>query len=115
MRSPPSGCGTCRKGALLDIFLTIPPDKLASHAGLLRLIVGTLLVTIMRRQEIPEQRTLMLVDEAAQLGRELGPSPTASTLTRGYGLQLVTAWQDVAQIKGRYKTDWPMILNNSVP
>lgn len=100
-------------GAPLDIFLTIPPDKVISHAGLLRMIVGILLTTIMRRTELPDQRTVMIVDEAAQLGKEFAPLLTASTLMRGYGLQLVTAWQDLAQIKSRYKTDWATILNNS--
>ncbi len=102
-----------RDGAPLDIFLTIPPEKVISHAGLLRLIVGTLTTTILRRTEMPEQRTLMIVDEAAQLGREFAPLLTASTLMRGYGLQLVTAWQDLAQMKSRYKADWPTLLNNS--
>ena len=100
-------------GAPLDIFITIPPEKVISHAGLLRMIVGILLTTIMRRTEIPEHPTVMVIDEAAQLGREFAPLLTASTLMRGYGLQLVTAWQDLAQIKSRYKTDWATILNNS--
>ena len=54
-------------GAPIDIFVTIPPEKVISHAGLLRMIVGILLTTIMRRTEIPEQRTVMIIDEAAQL------------------------------------------------
>lgn len=100
-------------GAPLDIFIVIPPEKMISHAGFLRVVVGTLLSAIMRRTRIPERRTLMVVDEAAHLGKEFGPFLTATTLLRGYGLQLVSAWQDVAQIKGRYKHDWQTILNNS--
>ena len=101
------------EGAPLDIFIVVPPDKVISHAGLLRVLVGTLLTTIMRRTEIPEQRTLMIVDEAAQLGKDFAPLLTATTLLRGYGLRLVTAWQDLAQIKSRYEQDWQTILNNS--
>lgn len=41
------------------------------------------------------------------------PLLLAATLLRGYGLKLVTAWQDIAQIKSRYKHDWQTILNNS--
>ena len=100
-------------GAPLDIFLVLPPEKVISHAGLLRVIIGTLLITIMRRTVIPAHRTLMVIDEAAQLGKEFAPLLTASTLMRGYGLKLVTAWQDLAQIKSRYKNDWQTILNNS--
>ncbi len=102
-----------RDGAPLDIFIVIPPEKVISHAGLLRMLIGTLLTTIMRRSEIPDQRTLMIVDEAAQLGKEFAPLLTATTLMRGYGLRLVTAWQDLAQIKSRYEIDWPTLLNNS--
>ena len=102
-----------RDGAPLDIFVVIPPEKVISHAGLLRMLVGSLVTTILRRTEIPDRRTLMVLDEAAQLGKEFAPLLTASTLMRGYGLQLVTAWQDLAQIKSRYKTDWATILNNS--
>ncbi len=55
----------------------------------------------------------MLLDECAQLGEQFEPVLTATTLLRGYGLQLVTVWQDFAQIKSRYPKDWPTILNNS--
>ena len=101
------------EGAPLDIFIVVPPEKVVSHAGLIRVLIGTLLTTIMRRTEIPDQRTLMIIDEAAQLGKDFAPLLTASTLMRGYGLRLVTAWQDLAQIKTRYETDWRTILNNS--
>lgn len=100
-------------GAPLDVFITIPPEKVISHAGLLRLLVGTLITAILRRREIPERQTTFLIDEAAQLGKGFGPLLTASTLMRGFGLQLVSVWQDVAQIKGRYPDDWRTILNNS--
>ena len=100
-------------GALIDVFLVIPPEKLVSHSGLLRLIVGTVLTTIMRRRKAPAQKTLMLVDEAAQLGSQFEPILTAATLLRGFGLRLVTVWQDLMQIKSRYRDDWGTILNNS--
>jgi type IV secretion system protein VirD4 len=100
-------------GAPLDIFLVLPPEKLASHACFLRLIVGTVLTAIMQRRQPPAQRTLFIVDEAAQLGEKFEPILTATTLLRGFGLQLITVWQDMAQIKSRYKEDWATILNNS--
>ena len=57
------------RGDKLDLFLIFPPDKLESHRALLRLLVGTLLVVLMRRTRIPAERTLLLIDEAAQLGK----------------------------------------------
>ena len=90
----------------------MPPEKLTSHRCLLRVWVGVLLTTIMRRKRIPKQRTLFVLDEAAQLGT-FDPLVSATTLLRGFGLQLVMVWQDLAQIKSRYPADWATIVNNS--
>ena len=38
-------------GKPLSIYIVIPPDKLESHKALLRLWVGTLLTTVMRRTD----------------------------------------------------------------
>jgi type IV secretion system protein VirD4 len=99
-------------GRPLTVYLVIPPEKLKSHRSLLRLWVGTLLTAIMRRRVVPEHRTLFVLDEAAQLG-PFEPLLTAATLLRGYGLQLITIWQDLSQIKSRYPQDWMTVLNNS--
>ena len=99
-------------GKPLDIFICIPPEKLKSHRCLVRLWIGTLVTAIMRRSKIPLKRTLLVADEAAQLG-EFDLLLTACTLLRGYGLQLITAWQDLAQMRSRYKLDYPTILNNA--
>ncbi len=69
-------------GKPLDVFLCIPPEKLKSHKCLIRLWLGTLLTAIMRRKVVPAQRTLLVADEAAQLG-EFEPLLTACTLLRG--------------------------------
>ena len=100
------------EGKPLDVFICIPPEKIKSHKSLVRFWVGTLLTAIMRRTEIPAKQTLLIADEAAQLG-EFDLVLTACTLLRGYGLQLITAWQDVAQIRSRYKADYATILNNA--
>ncbi len=67
------------EGKPLDIFICIPPEKMKSHKCLVRLWVGTLLTAIMRRSEIPAKRTLLVADEAAQLG-EFDLVLTACTL-----------------------------------
>jgi type IV secretion system protein VirD4 len=99
-------------GDPLDIYLIFPPDKLDSHRGLLRLWLGTLLAVLLRRPQIPEQRTLLLLDEAAQLGT-LPQLRTALTLLRGYGVQVWSLWQDLSQLRLLYPLDWETILNNS--
>ena len=99
-------------GKPLSIYIVIPPDKLESHKALLRLWVGTLLTTIMRRTTMPRQRTLFLLDECAQLS-SLDSLRQAITLLRGSGLQTWTFWQDLSQLRQVYPNDWQTIVNNS--
>jgi type IV secretion system protein VirD4 len=100
------------RGDPMDIYLIFPPDKLDSHRALLRLWMGTLLAVLLRRRESTKSRTLLLIDEAAQLGA-LPHLRTALTLLRGFGVQVWTFWQDLSQLKHLYPNDWETILNNS--
>jgi type IV secretion system protein VirD4 len=99
-----------REGKPLTIYLVIPPDKLNSHAGLLRLWVGTLFEAIISRTEIPPLKTLFILDEAAQLGN-FKLLETIITLCRGYGVACWSFWQDLFQLKTNF-TNWPTLLNN---
>jgi type IV secretion system protein VirD4 len=100
------------EGKPLTIYIVIPPEKLESHRALLRLWVGTLLTAVVRRTTMPRQRTLFLIDEAAQLGT-LPILRQAITLLRGSGLQTWTFWQDLSQLRQCYPNDWQTIVNNS--
>lgn len=99
------------EGDPVSIYLVLPPDKLESHAGLLRLWIGTLIAVITRRTRRPKHATLMLIDEAAQLG-ELPQLRQAITLLRGYGVRVWTFWQDLSQMRNLYPADWETLLNN---
>ena len=96
----------------MTIYLVLPPEKLHSHRALLRLWVVTLLTVVMRRTRLPKQRTLFLLDEAAQLGA-LDLLPQAVSLLRGYGLQLWTFWQDLSQMMKLYPNNWESLVNNA--
>lgn len=96
----------------MTIYLVLPPEKLHSHRALLRLWVVTLLTVVMRRTRLPRQRTLFLLDEAAQLG-SLDLLPQAVSLLRGYGLQLWTFWQDLSQMMKLYPNNWEALVNNA--
>ena len=96
----------------MTIYLVLPPEKLHSHRALLRLWVVTLLTVVMRRTKLPKQRTLFLLDEAAQLG-SLDLLPQAVSLLRGYGLQLWTFWQDLSQMMKLYPNNWEALVNNA--
>jgi type IV secretion system protein VirD4 len=98
-------------GEPMTIYLILPPDKLRSHKAVLRLWVGTLLKAFMSRRCVPASRTLMVLDECAQLG-EFPPLEAAITLCAGYGLQCWTFWQDLAQVQSCYPSGWQTVLNN---
>jgi type IV secretion system protein VirD4 len=100
------------EGKPVTIYLVLPPEKLDSHKTVLRTWIVTLLTAVLRRQTLPENRTLFLVDEAAQLGN-MPLLKTAITLLRGYGLQVWTFWQDVGQIKTLYPNDWTTMVANA--
>jgi type IV secretion system protein VirD4 len=96
----------------MTIYLVLPPEKLLSHRALLRLWVVTLMTVVMRRTRLPKQRTLFLLDEAAQLG-SLDLLPQAVSLLRGYGLQVWTFWQDLSQLMKLYPSNWEALVNNA--
>jgi type IV secretion system protein VirD4 len=96
----------------MTIYLVLPPEKLLSHRGLMRLWVVTLMTVVMRRTRLPRQRTLFLLDEAAQLG-SLDLLPQAVSLLRGYGLQVWTFWQDLSQLMKLYPANWEAVVNNA--
>jgi type IV secretion system protein VirD4 len=101
-----------RDGAPLTIFMVLPPDKLASHAALLRLWLTIVIAMVIRRRVAPALPTLLLVDEAAQLG----PLPllrTAIVLLRASGLQTWTVWQDPSLLRRLYPADWECFLSNA--
>lgn len=103
---------TLVRGEPPDIFVILPPDKLRSHRAVLRLWIGVIMTALMRRPHIPALRTLVLLDEAAQLG-SLGVLRQAVTLLRGYGVQMWMFWQDLSQLRRLYPEDWPTLLNNA--
>jgi type IV secretion system protein VirD4 len=100
------------EGRPVTVYLVVPPEKLASHQGVLRLWVATLLGVVLRRKRLPRRRTLFLIDEAAQLG-PMDLLRQAVTLLRGYGMQVWTFWQDLSQLRQLYKRDWETLVANA--
>ncbi|TWU04525.1 type IV secretory system conjugative DNA transfer family protein [Stieleria varia] len=98
-------------GKPLSIYLIIPPDRLVSHRPLMKLWIGTLMKAILSRRHRPKLNTLLMIDEAAQLGN-FPLLETLMTLAAGYGVWVHTIWQDLSQLRGNYPTTWRTILNN---
>lgn len=95
----------------MTIYLVLPPHLLGTHGGLLRLWLSALFTALMRRRSRPARSTLLVLDEAAQLGT-FPPLRTAITLLRGYGLQTWSLWQDPSQLLELYPADWRCMVNN---
>jgi type IV secretion system protein VirD4 len=100
------------EGKPISIYLCIPPDKLTSHKALLRMWIAALLTTVLRREKCPEQKTLFILDECAQLGT-MPLLEQAVTMMRGYGLQVWTFWQDMEQVRYCYPNRHETLINNA--
>ncbi len=117
MRAAMSSPSTVNLGDLLEgkpmsIYLSLPIERMASHGVCLKLWLDLLLQVLMRRSTPPEIPTLVMVDEAAQLG----PSPAlkaVATYLRAHGVRLWTFWQDLSQLRSIYPGDWETLVNNT--
>lgn len=99
------------RGDPLSIYIVLPPHMLESHGRLLRIWISSLLGAITQRRARPKRPTLIILDEAAQLG-PLSQLRQAITLLRGYGVQTWSFWQDVSQLQALYPRDWQTMINN---
>lgn len=104
--------GRIREARPITIYLRVPPHMLSSHGKLLRIWLGTILMTVAERRARPAIPDLFLVDEAANLGY-LDELLTAASLLRGYGLRTWTFWQSLGQIEGIYGSRAAEIIDNA--
>ncbi len=100
-----------QSAARYTLYLVIPPNKLDSHAPLLRIWITALMYSIMERRVHAPHRTLFILDECANLG-QLDVLKKAVTLLRGYGLQVWMFFQDLAQLEFRYLLESETLINN---
>lgn len=99
-------------GHAITLYLVFPPHRLASHAGLIRLWLTMLTNRLAQRRNKPEVPTLMLVDEAAQIG-PVEALRTAYSLLRGFGVKPWMFFQSAAQIDNTYGAHGAELLDNA--
>jgi len=99
-------------GEPVTLYLVMPPNRLASHAALPRLWLSLITQRLTERRARPPVPTLLLVDEAAQIGRVEALS-TAYSLMRGYGLKPWMFFQSEAQMHSSYGTDATVLMENT--
>lgn len=100
-----------QKGKPMTIYLVIPPNKIKAFSSLLRLWIVSLLYLLTERKSRPKIPTLMLIDEAGNLGK-MDTLISSITLLRSYGIRIWTFWQDLGFMKRLYPQDWTTLLNN---
>lgn len=98
-------------GAPTTVYIVIPIEQMYAMSSVLRLWLDTLLQPLMRRARKVEPATLVVVDEAAQVGR-LSSLLTLATYGRNRSTRLYTAWQDAGQIRSIYDKDFSTLVNN---
>jgi type IV secretion system protein VirD4 len=102
------------KAGVATVFLVLPPDRLATHARWLRLLVVQAITAIVRAPNASPTAipTLMLLDEFAALGH-LEAVERAFGLMAGYGLQIWAILQDLHQLKSTYGAHAGTFLSNA--
>lgn len=99
------------RGEPCTIYLVVPPDKVVSHAALIRIVLTALVQRLMRRRGRGEKPTMILIDEATQFG----PIPAieaAITLGRSYGLRAALMVQSMAQLRNAYGAATSAVVEN---
>ncbi len=94
------------------VYLVLPPDRLATYARWLRLMLAQALTDLARAPASPARPVLFLLDEFAALGR-LEPVERAMGLMAGYGIQLWPILQDVHQLRALYERRAGTFLSNA--
>lgn len=99
------GCDfSAMKRELVTVYLILPATRLSVHGAWLRVIVTAALQAFMRTPTNPSlPRPLLILNEVGQLG-QLEPLANAMGIARGFGVQIMTVWQSLAQIKTHYGT-----------
>ncbi|MFE0677064.1 type IV secretory system conjugative DNA transfer family protein [Streptomyces sp. NPDC058867] len=102
-----------RAGAPATVYLVVPAERLADHGALLRVWVGTLLLSALRARAEGDEQTgpapLFVLDRCSALG----PFPLLEALlgTRpGAGPRVWTFWHDVHQLRTTFPATWPEIV-----
>jgi type IV secretion system protein VirD4 len=96
----------------ITVWLILPARRLVTHSKWLRLTLTTIIQTLMNDTSKAKVPVAIVCDEAAALGH-LPILENTVALMRGYGLKLITIWQDLAQLKAIYRDRWESFIGNA--
>jgi type IV secretion system protein VirD4 len=103
---------TVMKKKPVTVWLILPARRLVTHAKWLRLTLTTIIQSLMNDTSKAKVPVAIICDEAAALGH-LPILENTVALMRGYGLKLITIWQDLAQLKSIYKDRYESFIGNA--
>jgi type IV secretion system protein VirD4 len=86
------------------VYLVLPARRLVTHSAWLRLMIASVIQKLMRDTRRSRVPVLFMLDEYFALAEGDG-FPVIQrnmALFRGYGIKLLTVWQDLAQAKALY-------------
>ena len=93
------------------VYVVIPPDRLATHARWLRIVLSLAIKAVTRAERKPETPILMIVDEMGTIG-PLRTLETGYGLLRGYGIRFFGFLQSLPQLQGDYPKTWRNFMAN---
>ena len=96
----------------MSVFLCLSAPKFPVFNRWLRLVLTAALDEMTDSLNPPPMPVCFMLDELATLGH-LQAVENAVGLAAGYGIQLVTVFQDVAQMRDLYKGRWASFVGNA--
>ena len=96
----------------MTVYLCLSAPKFPVFNRWLRLVLTAALDEMTDTLDPPKLPVCFMLDELATLGH-LAAVENAVGLAAGYGIQLVTVFQDVAQMRDLYKGRWASFIGNA--
>lgn len=96
----------------MTVYLCLSAPKFPVFSRWLRLVLTSALDEMTDTLNPPPLPVCFMLDELATLGH-LSAVENAVGLAAGYGIQLVTVFQDVAQMRDLYKGRWASFIGNA--
>lgn len=88
-----------------DIYINIPLESLISTPAIGKIIMAAFMNRLMQADGHHAKRTLFLIDEAFQLGKDFVPILKARDVGRKYGMSLALIYQSLGQLVTNYGED----------
>ncbi len=96
------------------VYICVPLNRLDTHGDkYFRLVVESLLASLLNTKSGRRSRILMVIDECAQLGARMKSLENAMGMAAGAcGLQLWLIYQSLSQIIGMWPNTWQNVIQN---